>query len=267
MTFKDIIVEIKEIPGTKSAATIIFQGELTSHSNKVLFNAFNQLEDRSSSFVIADMSMVSQISSAALGVFMGVRKRLIEKGGDLVFAAMPLDLKEKLNLMGANKIFKFHADIRSAINAYKWEFEQNPEHLHLKFPPFLEFIPSVRSLVSGISKQKGYGNRDLFRIEMIVDEICNNAIEHGLREQNKFIDLKIKIDAVKVEIDVASVSDPKKISSLKALFQSSGVHSPERKSDEKRGRGLALIKMLSNELSVDSNESGTIVHVTKLREE
>lgn len=265
--FKDIVVEIKEIPGIKGAATVILQGELTSRCNQALIDAFGQLEDKSSYFAIADMLMVSQISAETLDELIRIRKRLIEKGGDLVFAAIPVDLRSKLNLMGANKIFKFHSDIRSAVNYYKWEIEQCPEHLHLKFPPFLEFIPSVRSLVSRISKQKGYRNRDSFRIEMIVDELCNNAIEHGTREQNEFIDLKINIDPVKIEIDVTSVSDPENMPTLKSLLRSSEVQTPECKLYEKRGRGLTLIKMLSNELSIDSNESGTSVHVKKLREE
>jgi hypothetical protein len=37
--------------------------------------------------------------------------------------------------------------------------------------------------------------------------------------------------------------------------------------DDKRGRGLALIRMLSNDMDVEITECGTTVHVTKLREE
>jgi anti-sigma regulatory factor (Ser/Thr protein kinase) len=169
--------------------------------------------------------------------------------------------------MGANKIFRFYNDTRSAINAYKWEFEKNPEHLHLSFPPFLKLVPPIRSLVSRVARQKGYGNRDSFRIETIVDEVCNNAIEHRLKEQSQTIEMKVKIDPSKIEIDVTSISDPEKMPALRALIKPEGDTDLHLKSDEKRGRGLALIKMLCNELSVDCNESGTSVHVKKLREE
>ena len=267
MTSKDIVVEIKDIPGTKNAAQIKFKGDLTSQCIKTLADIFDELDNRSGFFIIAEMSAVSQISSAALGEFMGGRKRLIDKGGDLVFASISLELRSKLNIMGANKIFRFYTDTRSAVKAYNWEFELHPEQLHLTFPPFLKFVPPIRSLISRVAKQKGYGNRDSFRIETIVDEVCNNAIEHGLQGQNQSVEIKVKIDPTKIEIDVTSISDPEKMPSLKALLRPKEEISPDLKSGEKRGRGLALIKMLSNELSVKTNESGTSVHVKKLREE
>jgi anti-sigma regulatory factor (Ser/Thr protein kinase)/anti-anti-sigma regulatory factor len=239
---------------------------MDSQCLKYLSETFQILEKNAKSFVIADMSKVTMISSAALGEFMGGKKRFISDGGDLVFAAMHIDMRSKLNLMGANKIFRFYNDTRSAINDYNWKFGNNPEHVQLSFPPYLIFVPPIRSLVSRIAKQKGNSNRDSFRIETIVDEVCNNAIEHGLKEKNKAIDLKIKIDPKKIEIDVTSISDPAKMSSLKALLQSDD-HITDKRTGDKRGRGLSLIKMLSNELTVNFNESGTSVHVKKIREE
>jgi anti-anti-sigma factor len=267
MQSKDITIETTEVPGTKNALIISFKGELTSLCINKISDLFDKIDFDSKFFIIAEMSGVSLISSAALGEFMGGRKRLVEKGGDLVFSALHIEMRTKLTLMGANKIFRFYNDTRSAINAFKWEYEKNPEHLHLSFPPFLKLVPPIRSLVSRTARQKGYGNRDSFRIETIVDEVCNNAIEHGLKGHNQAIEMKVKIDPSKIEISVTNVSDPNKIPALKALLKPEGGNEPHWKSDEKRGRGLTLIKMLSNELSVDCNESGTSVHVKKLREE
>lgn len=266
MTSNDVKIEIQDIPGTKNAVILKFTGELLSSSILKISDIFTKLDKSSIHYVIADMSEVSLLSSAALGEFMGCRKRLLEHGGDLVFSAMHIDIRTKLNLMGANKIFHFYNDLRSAINSYKWVFERHPENLHLTFPPYLKFVPAIRSLVSRVAKQKGYGNRDSFRIETIVDEVCNNAIEHGLKGSNQTIDLKVKIDPDKIEIDVTSISDPEKMASLKALLHPQG-EATEWRTDEKRGRGLALIKMLSNELTVDCSGTGTSVHVKKLREE
>ena len=267
MQSKDITIEINEVPGTQNALIVSFKGELNSQSINKISDLFDKVDSDSKKFIIAEMSEVSIISSAALGVFMGGRIRLVEKGGDLVFSTLHIEIRTKLNLLGANKIFRFYNDTRSAINAYKWEYEKNPEHLHLSFPPFLKLVPPIRSLVSRMARHKGYGNRDSFRIETIVDEVCNNAIEHRLQGQDQPIEIKVKIDPSKIEIDVTSISDPEKMHALNALLKPDGENNPQWKSDEKRGRGLALIKMLSNELSVDCNESGTSVHVKKLREE
>jgi len=264
---KDLAIEINDVPGSNGALIINFRGELSSLCISRISGTFDTIDYSTIKFVIADMSNVTLVSSAALGEFMGGRKRLVESGGDLVFASLQIDLRSKLNMMGANKIFRFYNDTRSAVNAFRWEYEKHHEHLHLSFPPFLKLVPPIRSLVSRVAKQKGYSNRDSFRIETIIDEVCNNAIEHGLEGANKSIDLKMTINPAQVEFTVTSVSDPEKMQALKAMIKSDEHDLSKLRSDEKRGRGLALIKMLSNELTVDCNESGTSVHVKKLREE
>ena len=42
---------------------------------------------------------------------------------------------------------------------------------------------------------------------------------------------------------------------------------PKASFHDKRGRGLALVKMLSNEFKIENSDVGTCVHVTKLRED
>jgi len=268
MQSKELHIEINEVSGTQNAVIINFSGELCSLCISKISDTFDKIDFNftSNKFVIAEMSEVTMISSAALGEFMGGRKRLIEKGGELVFAGLNIELRTKLNLMGANKVFRFYNDQRSAISAYKWEYEKHPEHLHLSFPPYLKLVPPIRSLVSRVARQKGYGNRDAFRIETIIDEVCNNAIEHGLEGQNNKIDMKVTIDPGKIEFVVTSISDPEKMYALRALLKPE-EDATKWRTDDKRGRGLDLIKMLSNELSVECNEAGTSVHVKKLREE
>ena len=258
-------LEIKEVPESQSTIILYISGELGFDSITKISNCFEEIEDLRKHFVIVDMTAVSYISSAALGEFMGARKRLIEKNGDLVFTSMKMDIRTKLSLMGATKIFHIYSDNRSALNTYKWHVEHNPENIHITFPPFLAIVPPIRNLVSNIAKQKEYGNKDIFRIETIVDEICNNAIEHGKQDENQSVDLKVKIEPDKIEIDVTNVSDPEKMASLRAFLKPRAKD--ECKSEEKRGRGLTLIKMLTDELTVDYSEQGTSVRVKKVREE
>jgi anti-sigma regulatory factor (Ser/Thr protein kinase)/anti-anti-sigma regulatory factor len=263
----DNVIGVTDIPGAKNAVIIAFHGDLLSSSIKKISDIFDQIVKNEKFFAIADMSAVTSISSAALGEYLGGRKRLIEKGGDLVFAAIHRELRTKLSLMGANKIFNFFNDTRSAINNYRWRVEKKPEELNLSFPPYLKLVPPIRQLISRIAKHKGYSNRDSFRIETIIDEVCNNAVEHGLKDSNQEITLTVKIDPEKIEIVVTNVSDPGKLDSLQTLLRPAKTPENNGKSDEKRGRGLALIKMLSTELSVNCSETGTTVHVKKLREE
>jgi anti-sigma regulatory factor (Ser/Thr protein kinase)/anti-anti-sigma regulatory factor len=241
-------------------------GALDSDSIGYIHSEFDSVLETDQKFLIAEMSGVSVVSSAAMGQLMGCRQILVERGGDLVITGVNLDVKSKMSAMGATKIFKFYNEMRSAINAYHWEVERKSEKLQLTFPPELQFVPPVRQMVSRISRQKGYTPRDSFRIETIVDEVCNNAVEHGSLALKKNIDITIIIDREKIELEVVNASDPGKMEHLKELSKSVSK-TPDPKAGEKRGRGLALIKMLSNNLDINFSGDGTSVHVTKLREE
>lgn len=242
------------------------EGPLDSDSIGYIHKEFDSVLETKLNFLVAEMSGVTNVSSAAIGQLMGCRQLLVERGGDLVITGVSLDIKSKLSAMGATKIFKFYNEMRSAINAYHWEVERRAERVSLSFPPELQFVPPVRQMVSRIAKQKGYTNRDSFRIETIVDEVCNNAVEHGSTHIRKNIDLNINIDREKIELEVVNASDPDKLDALREL-STSMPKTPAPGSGQRRGRGLALIKMLSNKLDINFSGDGTSVHVTKLREE
>jgi anti-sigma regulatory factor (Ser/Thr protein kinase)/anti-anti-sigma regulatory factor len=242
------------------------EGALGSESIGRIQKEFNLVLESKQNFLVAEMSGVTQVSSAAMGQLMGCRQLLAERGGDLVITGVSLDIKSKLSAMGATKIFKFYNEMRAAINAYHWQVERKSEKVWLSFPPELQFVPPVRQMVSRIARQKGYSQRDSFRIETIVDEICNNAVEHGSETIKKNIDLNVQINREKIELEVINASDPDKLEALRAV-SSSLPKPPDANLSQRRGRGLALIKMLSNNLDINFSGDGTSVHVTKLREE
>jgi anti-anti-sigma factor len=242
------------------------EGDLDSDSISYIQEEFTSLLGTGQIFLVAEMSGVNVVSSAAIAQLMGCRQALVERGGDFVITCANLDVKSKLSAMGVTKIFKFYNEMRSAINDYHREVERKPEKMSLSFPPELQFVPPVRQMVSRIARQIGYTSRDAFRIEAIVDEVCNNAVEHGSAREKKNIDVNINIGREKIEIEVINVSDPNKVATLKTLSKSL-PKSADPKPAERRGRGLMLIKMLSNKLDINVYTQGTSVHVTKLREE
>ncbi len=268
MAIQKMNIEIQEVTGADGVVIIHFSGDLLSDCISRINECFDNVVKKEKNYAIVNMSEVTVISSAVLGEFMGCRKRLIERGGDIVFCGLNLEMRTKLNLMGATKIFRIFTDVRTALNSYKWKVERQPEKIHISFPPYFKIVPPLRQLISRIAQQKGYGNRDSFRIETIVDEICNNAVEHGRPGNEDPIDLTVTIDPDKIEINVCNISDPEKVASLTAFLYPDNSELEKFKPDVKRGRGLTLIKMLSDELSVECTEKGTSVRVIKkVREE
>jgi len=258
-------IEYSQSKDTPEVIIVSVKGEMGHSSIKKIRQTFDQILKGDKLFVVVDMSEVELVSSAAIGELMGCRTALIEKEGDMVLAGMQMDVFERVHALDADKIFTFYKDVRSAINLYYWEYQGQVEQIVLSFPSELSFVPPVRQMVRRIAKQKNYSNKDAFRIETIVDEICNNAVEHGIHSDGKEVEVLISIDRKKIEITITNQSDPEKIESLKKM--SEYLSAPQASFHDKRGRGLALVKMLSNDFQIDSSDIGTCVHVTKLRED
>ncbi len=259
---KIIVVPDSEMP---EVAIIRIEGDLDSASIEEISRSFESVTGGDYVFGVVDMSDVGLISSAVLGELMGYRSCMLDKGGDLVLAGLSPSVKEKLNTMDAHKIFKFCKDVKSAVNAFNWDYKGRAEKICLIFPSQLKYVPPVRQMISRLARQKGYSNRDSFRIETIVDEVCNNAVEHGLRQSGAEVTITTAIDREKIEIQVINTSDQTKAHALKELSKSLCVQ--KKSANERRGRGLKLIKMLSNDFKIEHSEGGTSVHVTKLKEE
>ena len=56
--------------------------------------------------------------------------------------------------------------------------------VRVKFPGDLEYIPAVRKFVSEILQVCRFDQKFAFRSEIIIDEICNNAVTYGCTSQN-----------------------------------------------------------------------------------
>ena len=259
-------IVIEGIPSMPEVCLVRLKGELDINSVVAMDRCFSQHADNNKKHAIADLSDVTLVASAALGKLLGIKRRFVEKGGDLVLAAMSLELKMKFMLMGANKIFKIYNDLRSAMNAYAWDVKHETQHIRLSFPPQLAIVPAVRNFVSRVMVNKGYNDRDSFRIETIVDEICNNAVQYGSPSGHDNVSLRIKVDWERIELDAENVSDPEKKDQLRVHLHNLD-NKVQVKGESMRGRGLALVKMLASELTADVTDKGTTVHVTKLKEE
>ncbi|MBF0433453.1 MAG: ATP-binding protein [Fibrobacteria bacterium] len=213
-------------------------------------------------FVMAIMEKVTDISSPFIGKLIECRQQLINKGGNLVIVGLPPDLKKGMLLMGIDKIFSFYNDAHLAYNRFHWDYVETAHPLKLTFPPKLECVPAVRLLISGIAKQKGYSAKDSFRIETIADEIANNAIEHGDATQTE-IGLEFYIDRNRIELSIKNKTHLDKADNLKYIINSNKRSSVDEKTF---GRGLAMVKLISNSINVAVDNTGTYVKVTKTKE-
>ena len=257
---------IKVLPGPEGSAGAVLRlgGSMDIAVLGLLNDACEEIVSQGRRWVVVDLENVSFVSSPVVGALMGARRRMQECGGDLVLSGLSDSLSEKMNLMGAHRIFRYYPDVAAAFRNFKWEAAELSDRFSFELPASGAYVPALRRVVAGVMQEKGYSGKDAFRVETIVDELANNAIEHGDPDQKKFY-IEIGLSRKKVEIAVRNLHrymDPSLLARVREKFMN-----PVVDDSSIRGRGLALVKMLSDHVDLRQEPHQTLVRVTKLREE
>ncbi|MDR0306623.1 MAG: ATP-binding protein [Chitinispirillales bacterium] len=144
-----------------------------------------------------------------------------------------------------------------------------PYKITVTLPSDLEIIPSIRKFISETLQVSGFSTKFAFRSEIIIDEICNNAICYGSEGEgdDKKIELSCEIHDDRMEVMVKD-------------HGGSSIHTERLKEAVSRNRlglpleletpglGLEIVKLLSEtiEFTVDENNV-TSIHAVRKREE
>jgi len=142
----------------------------------------------------------------------------------------------------------------------------------MKFPGDLEYIPSVRKFVSEVLMASNFDPKFAYRSEIIVDEICNNAVSYGCIRPDAAIDLSCDVFTDRIEFMVRDEGGRKEdIQKLELAVKSDPRStSVEGLEDEARktSLGLEIVRMLSKEISFEVDRHNlTAIKVVKVREE
>jgi anti-sigma regulatory factor (Ser/Thr protein kinase) len=127
--------------------------------------------------------------------------------------------------------------------------------VELSLPARMSYLPFVRTYLSSLLR-RAHGAANAFRIEILVDELCLNAVENSPSDQNSY-ELAFRCAGGVVEMDVTNVFDDS-INSERIMqrrlktFDASGDYLGER------GRGLFLIARLADGLQIKSLEGDRI---------
>ena len=135
----------------------------------------------------------------------------------------------------------------------------------LTLPARLEYLGPVRKHVAGAVKAL-HGDADAFQVEILVDELCLNAVENSPSSRSWY-DVRFQCAGRELQIDVTNPFDasvePERIMHRRIeSFDDSGGYLGER------GRGLFLIARIADGLQIRSLD-GDLIRVTvtkRLRE-
>lgn len=116
-------------------------------------------------------------------------------------------------------------------------------------------LSEVRKFIDDQAKGCGFDETAMYDIKVAVGEACSNAIEHGSPDgkNNKVV---ITFSCKEKEA-VITVQDEGKFKRQVVEYDADGVHH--------RGRGMAFMLALMDEVQVKTAASGTRVIMTKLK--
>ena len=139
-----------------------------------------------------------------------------------------------------------------------------PSRISVSFPGELDYIPLVRKLVSDVLAVMNFSPKFTFRSELIVDELCNNAVCYGASIERSAIELTCEVAGEKVEFTVKDPGGSKEnINKLQAAIS---AELPLKTGNA--GHGMDLVRMLAENIdcTVDGKNVASI-HVVRKRED
>ena len=141
-----------------------------------------------------------------------------------------------------------------------------PYEVSIKFPGDLEYIPAVRKFIAELLQVSAFSPKFAYRSEIIVDEICNNAVVYGCQTEDAEIELKNEISKDRIEFTIKDQGGTK--DNQRRLQKAADNTTETSKEQEKAGLGLEIVRMLSERLDVIiDDENLTSVHIVRKRED
>jgi anti-sigma regulatory factor (Ser/Thr protein kinase) len=147
---------------------------------------------------------------------------------------------------------------------------QNPYVFKLKIPSDLDYIAPVRKFVAETLTVNKFSPKFAYRSEVIVDEICHNAIIHGSRTIDATVEMVCKIFPDRFEFNVNDQGgNTDDLTRLKNAMHKTNTYSVDEHSEkDARGLGLEIVRLLSEEIKMEVGaDNMTTVRVVRKRED
>ena len=132
---------------------------------------------------------------------------------------------------------------------------QEQQCVRLKIPSDYIYVSPIRAFIKQLARRLEFPQMRVEDIELTVDEICNNAIEHGSCGFNAEILLVLMLNDDSLEI---LVQDRGKDERADNWLQSGRLREIEEKMspEGERGHGIFLAKVLSDRMDIRPNAHG-----------
>ena len=128
--------------------------------------------------------------------------------------------------------------------------------IQLKIPSADFYIEPVRAFIGNLAQSLGFPRKRVADIQLVLDEVCSNAVHHGSANDAVGIKLRIAVDAHTLEILVRDTGSEnarqKNWLTRERLLEIETNRSPS----SERGHGIFIAKSLADTHEMQPNEAG-----------
>lgn len=133
----------------------------------------------------------------------------------------------------------------------------------VQFAAKFEFLDEIREYVGNIAREGGFGNKDVYNIQLATDEAASNIIEHAYENiSNGVLELSCGVQGDTIRIILTDHGEP---------FDPSEIPLPDLKADlsdrKIGGLGIFLMRKLMDEVHYESrtDKSNTLTMIKRKR--
>lgn len=112
------MLKIQRIQSNPKVWVLSLQGSVDYSNVDELQEAIDTAFQNDVYRVVIDLARVDFVASSGFGCFVTSRDQAIENGGDLLFSAARVQVREIFTLMGLDRFLQFFADIPSAVDHF-----------------------------------------------------------------------------------------------------------------------------------------------------
>ena len=128
--------------------------------------------------------------------------------------------------------------------------------IQLQIPSTAFYIEPVRAFVGNLAQSLGFPRKRVADIQLVLDEICSNAVHHGSANATVGVKLCISIDTDALEILVRDTGARHAGEKSWLTHERLSEIELNRSPSNERGHGIFIAKSLSDMCEMQPNEAG-----------
>ena len=128
--------------------------------------------------------------------------------------------------------------------------------IKLKIPSAVFYIEPIRAFIGNLAHNLGFSRKRVADIQLVLDEICSNAIRHGSVDATVGVKLQIRIAPHSLEILVRDTGSPQTGQKSWLTHERLAEIEANRSPSSESGHGIFIAKSLADTYEMHPNSAG-----------